>query len=354
MKIDYQVIKQYLDGKGTSEDRSRIISWFRQSDTEEELKEKSGQYWNDVPGDAADEEYDESVLLGRIYREIRMKEYLERSKPRTLIRIINFVAKIAAILFIPLLILYVSKDGNQKYTKSEITYTEIYSPLGARTMFYLPDGSKGWLSGGSYLKYSEGFPGKTRDVSLKGQAYFDVISDKKKPFVVYGKSLEIIAKGTSFNVLAWEDEPETEIVLVDGKLDIYHKSDEGRTRIASLDPGELLHHSPEPAETFVNKADVEKYTSWTKGKLIFREDPITDVVKSINRWYNVNIVIMDGILESYRYVATFQDETLDELLKMLSISSPIRYRDLPRKQLDDGTFEKRTIELYYDTGKKKN
>ena len=126
----------------------------------------------------------------------------------------------------------------------------------------------------------------------------------------------------------------------------------GQKLITSLSPGELLHSVPYTEGSFIEKVDVDKYTSWTKGKLVFREDEFADVVKRINRWYNVNIVIKDKILESYRYVATFQDETLDEVLKMLAISAPIRYKDLPRKQSFDGTFEKRTIELYYSSTKK--
>jgi ferric-dicitrate binding protein FerR (iron transport regulator) len=260
----------------------------------------------------------------------------------------DFLVKAAAVLFIPLLVLYVSRDNIRKNnTVSEVTYSEIYSPMGSRTMFYLPDGSKGWLNGGSYLKYAEGFPGKTRDVILRGEAFFDVKTNPKKPFIVTGKNLDIVATGTSFNVLAREDEAETEIVLVEGKLDIYRNTFKGQELITSSVPGELLHYLPQQTGSFIQKVDVDKYVSWTKGKLVFREDPFADVVKKINRWYNVNILIKDKILESYKYVATFQDETLDEVLKMLAVSAPISYRNLPRKQLADGTFEKRIIELYY-------
>ena len=70
-----------------------------------------------------------------------------------------------------------------------------------------------------------------------------------------------------------------------------------------------------------------------------------DVVKKFNRWYNVNMVIKDKALESYTYVGTFQDETLDEMLKLLSMTAPIKYEDLGRKRNENGTFEKREIEL---------
>lgn len=351
MKIDYQVIKRYLDGNGTEEDKSQIITWYSNLEAEKELRKKSRQYWEDVPENVTDEEYDETIVLGRIYREIIMKEEHVRSKPKkAFVKMINFMAKAAAILFLPLLALYISKGDNLKYSDSEIIYTSIYSPLGTRTMFYLPDGSKGWLNGGSYLEFAEGFPGKTRGVSLKGEAFFNVKTDAEKPFVVSTKNLNIKAKGTSFNVLAWDDVPETEIVLVEGKLDIYYHKER---HIVSLAPGKLLRSMPKVSDSYIQKIDVDMHIAWVDGRLVFREDPFLEVVKRINRWYNVNIVIKDEILETYKYVATFQDETLDEILKMLAMSAPISYRNLPRKQLNDGTFEKRTIELYYNPSNKK-
>lgn len=348
MNIDTLLLKRYLEGKTTEEERYQIINWFFDLKAEKDLIEQSRDYWNEMQSGISDEDYDESVILGRIYRDIKMRESAEKLKPKVIVRLMDFLVKTAAVLFIPLLVLYLSRDKiREKNADSEITYSEIYSPLGSRTMFYLPDGSRGWLNGGSYLKYAEGFPGKTRDVILRGEAFFDVKTNPRKPFIVTGKNLNIVATGTSFNVMAREDEQAAEIVLVEGKLDIYQNTHKGKELITSSLPGELLHYLPQTTGSYIQKVDVDKYVSWTKGRLIFREDPFTDVVKRINRWYNVNIIIKDKILESYKYVATFQDETLDEVLKMLTVSAPISYRNLPRKQLGDGTFEKRTIELYY-------
>ncbi len=353
MKINYQILKRYLESKGMETDKSLVTGWFKSLEAEHDLREKSSQYWEEM-GEGADfESYNESLVLGKIYREIKHREEQAEPKRSVSIRVIAYFSRIAAVLFIPLLLWHVATRNERRLAGSQDTYTGIYSPLGSRTMFYLPDGSKGWLSGGSYLEYPERFPGKTRNVSLTGEAFFDVKTNPKKPFVVSVKNLHVVAKGTSFNVIAWDDVPEAEIVLAEGKLDIYHQTTEGQKRLASLIPGELLHCMPEVSESYIQKADVGKYISWTEGKLVFRDDPFTDVVKRINRWYNVNIVIKDEILETYSYVATFQDETLDEVLKMLAISAPIWYKNIPRKQHNDGTFEKRTIELFYKPSEKR-
>jgi len=351
MKINYQILKRYLEGQEGGLYKHQLISWFNNLVDEKELRDQSQRYWEELPGEDF-ESYDESRVLGNIYREIKLRENLAKNRPSGTVRMVNFMVKVAAVLFIPLLILYVSENDFRSYSSSEMAYTEIYSPLGARTMFYLPDGSQGWLSGGSYLSFPQKFTGTTRNVSLKGEAYFDVVTNPKNPFVVSGKFIDIVAKGTEFNVTAWEDAPETNVVLVEGKLDIFFEGRGSREQVASLKPGQLLHFVPSRTGSYVDAVDVEKYISWIHGRLVFRDDPFSDVVKRINRWFNVNLVIKDDILKSYKYVATFQDESLDEILKMLTFSAPIRYRELKRTRMEDGTFGKRTIELYYKPLKK--
>lgn len=352
MKVDYNIIKKYLESRDTNSERSRIISWFNNFQAEKDLREKSRIFWDRIPKDVIPDNYDDSRVLGNIYREIKITENQRKPKTKPLIRVVNFLGKVAAILFIPLVILYVSNIHYGDTQSGEIAYTEIYSPLGARTMFYLPDGSHGWLNGGSYLKFPERFQGKTREVSLKGEAFFDVVTNPKKSFIVSGKYLGILVRGTSFNVRAWEDNAETEIVMVEGNAEVYFNAKDESKKISILSPGQLLHCAEGNSESYIKDVDVEKYISWTKGRLVFRDDPFSEVVKRLNRWYNVNIIIKDEILKSYEYVATFEDETLDEILKMLTLSAPIRYREVKRTQSKDGTFRKRTIELYYKPAQK--
>jgi ferric-dicitrate binding protein FerR (iron transport regulator) len=93
--------------------------------------------------------------------------------------------------------------------------------------------------------------------------------------------------------------------------------------------------------------DAEKVMAWKEGRLVFRDEKFPAIVRKINRWYNVELIIKDEALKDFSYQATFVDETLDEVLNLLQHSAPIRIRDLGRKKRADGTFEKRSIELYY-------
>jgi transmembrane sensor len=134
---------------------------------------------------------------------------------------------------------------------------------------------------------------------------------------------------------------------VEGELEVKCMNCQNKILSSTLSAGQLFNYDFENLNFTQKNVDTEKYTAWTLGKLIFADDSFNDVVKRLNRWFNVNIVIKGNVLKSYKYVASFQDESLDEILKMLEYSAPIRYREIIRKQDEDGTFQKRTIYLYY-------
>jgi len=347
MEIDFKVIKRYLEGKERKGDKDQIVDWFSDIRFEKDIQEKYRLLWDELAGNMDAEECDGSVILGRIYRKIKIDEYNKTPREKGMTRILNVLSKVAALLFIPLVAYLWVVKGSDLSIASETACSEIFSPLGTRTMFCLPDGSTGWLNGGSYLEFPVEFRGKSREVLLKGEAYFDVLTDSKKPFIVKGEHTDVVAYGTSFNVQAYPEDPEIQITLVSGNIEIFERKDGKVLSLANLKPDQMCVYYP---GTFLNRietADVKKVTAWKEGNLMFRDENFTEVVQKINRWYNVEIIIIDEVLRSYSYQATFMDETLDEVLKLLHHSAPIEYKNLGREKMPDGTFKKRKIELRY-------
>ncbi len=348
MKVDYQILSCFLEDKGAPIEKGLVNEWFRELSVEDNLKSFSFQYWQEMSIDKIPEDYNENLILGKIYRQMKLDENIPLAKKRPVgLKILNVVSKIAAVLFIPLFILFITDRSKGTVAEAEIIYAEIYSPLGSRTKFYLPDGSKGWLNGGSSLKFPEKFEKNKRSVTLNGEAYFDIVSNPKRPFEVNMEKLKVIAKGTIFNVRCYKEEKETEVVLEKGIVEVKSKKSYHNVLSSHLAPGQLFNYKFGDSDYIVKNVDAQKYTAWIKGKLIFADDPLNDVVTRLNRWFNVNIEIKDNVLKGYRYVATFQDEPLSEILKMLELSAPIKYREIKRRQDEDGTFQKRTIYLYY-------
>ncbi len=245
MEVDYQVVKRFLEGKERKGDKNQIINWFSDIRFEKDIRKKYRLYWDELAEDKDKEECDGSVILGRIYHKMKNDEFKKLPGKKGVARILNVISKVAAVLFIPLVIYLWTTKGSVFPITTETAYSEIYSPLGTRTMFYLPDGSSGWLNGGSYLEFPTQFSGKTREVLLDGEAYFDVVTDSKKPFVVRGEHTDVLAYGTSFNVQAYREDPEIRVTLVSGKIRLFARRDGGTMNLADLKPDQMCAYYPD-------------------------------------------------------------------------------------------------------------
>ncbi len=162
----------------------------------------------------------------------------------------------------------------------------IYAPAGSRVAFSLPDGTAGMLNSESTLTYSMPFTDK-RDVNLTGEAWFEVAHDSNHPFEVDAGNLNLTVLGTAFNVSAYPDEKYSEVVLENGKVTV---------NCGLYKEGIVM----QPSERFVfengkgsrSLTDTGKYSAWTEGKLVFRSDPMSEVARRIERWYNVRVELM--------------------------------------------------------------
>jgi transmembrane sensor len=345
--FDIKILLRYLEGEPSDEDKYIVKQWLSDSQFETELNEKSFQFWEGISQDPKIKGYNGNHILDRIHHNIKIEEgvFLNKTKPK--IRFVSYLIRIAAFLFIPLLVASLFLYHRNNSYEEIVSCAEIHAPIGTRTNFYLPDGSTGWLNGSSSLKFPIRFNGKSRDVKLVGEAYFNVTSNHNVPFIVSTKNIDIKVFGTSFNVMAYADEQTTEITLESGQVEIFKKTNSIVKSIGKLKPNESCIYNFKSNSSSILSVNSSEKLSWLDGKLTFKYEPFGDVVRKINRWYNVNILIKDKLLESYIYYGTFKDETLDEVLKLLQLTAPIRYKDIGREINQDGTFAKRKVEIYY-------
>lgn len=283
-------------------------------------------------------------ILDRVHHQIRINEN-EKNKP---IRWMQTFQRIAAILILPLLLSFLTYFHFQnKIPATPISYAEIQCPMGVRTKFQLPDGSTGYLNSGSRLKYPVQFIGE-RKVELVGEAFFDVVHNAEIPFHVNTRNLDIKVLGTTFNVIANEDETTEEIVLQTGIVNVSSK--EG-IQLAVLSPNEQLTLDIEKRTFSKNTVEASQYTTWKDGKLEFRNENMQEVAKRLSRWYNADVVVDDRQLDDQTFHATFIDEPLDEVLKLLSLTTPISFKEEKRTSDQEGTFQKRKIILRINQAK---
>ena len=259
--------------------------------------------------------------------------------------------KIAAIAVIPLLIgslfFVLSKVVGHDQISEEVVYNEVHAAFGTRSVLRLSDSTLVWLNSGSSLRYPVRFTGNNRVVFLSGEAYFEVESDETRPFIVETTTLKVKATGTKFNVQEYVNNPVSEVMLVSGKLTINESDpDKNFQLISELSPNQYLAYNRNTKERHIKDEDVSRYVAWKDGKLVFRNDSLDKVLDKISRMFNVDIEIRGEDLKKYRYHATFQDESLEEILKLLKLSAPLSFREIRRDPLPDGSFPKKKVLVY--------
>jgi transmembrane sensor len=298
--------------------------------------------WERMLKESSPIESDLSYILDRVHHIIRENE---NSKNHKLFRrFIQVYIKAAAILFLPLLITgglaYILLKYQGKTTIGEKVNYSIYAPAGARVSFKLPDGTNGMLNSESHLSYSLPFK-NNREVSLEGEAWFEVYHDKNHPFEISVSNSTVKVLGTSLDVSSFPADKYVEVVLLQGKCEFHDKTSDKKVMIL---PSERLVF--QYGDIIKSVTDPTKYTGWTEGKLVFRGDPATEVARRLEQWYNVKVTIADKEIEKYSFRATFEDDKLEDVLHYLSMTSPIRYQISPRKLLYDGTYEHEKVTIY--------
>ncbi len=281
---------------------------------------------------------DLNPILDKVHHHIRLNEAIETAK----INWIQYFQRVAAILILPLLIAFATYFYFQnKQASIPATYADIQCPLGARIKFELPDGSKGFLNSGSHLKYPVRFT-DGRKVELIGEAFFNVVHIHKQPFHVITPNLDIKVLGTCFDVIANDDENTEEVILERGKVKIFSK--DGK-HLGFLKPNEKLTLNTKTLTLRKEEVEASQYSTWKVGKLEFRNENMEQVARRLSRWYNAEVIVKDHLLDNYTFHATFIDEPLDEVLKLLALTTPMNFREQKRSSDENGVFQKRKIML---------
>lgn len=330
------VIVKYLHGEATSEEIQLLREYINSSpENLNDFKEKYA-VWSTYGALDIENKVSSERALSKVLSTVNKKQ-----------RIGKILIRVAATLFIPLLLInaWLILQNKHVFSTKTVAYNEITASFGTRSLVTLADGSTVWLNAGSKLKYPHQFVGRERIVYLEGEALFNVESNKKNPFIVKTNNLSVEATGTRFDVLAYANEARHRVILVEGNVGVFHWDEQKgvSNHITNLSPNHVFSFDTLTRESELSSEDIYKYIAWTEGKLVFRDDPMSEVIKKISHFYNVDIELKGEQLKDYIFRATFDEESIDEILKLLKLSSPIEYYEVTRKPLPDGSFPKRKI-----------
>jgi ferric-dicitrate binding protein FerR (iron transport regulator) len=193
------------------------------------------------------------------------------------------------------------------------------NPRGQQSTLMLPDGTQVWLNAASTLSFPKSFKGKpTREVELKGEAFFEVVKNKQQPFIVHTGTISVRVLGTRFNVKSYGEDELIETTLVEGKVEVNNAQWSGaQPATVTLLPNQKAVFSKKTAAITTTEVEPALYTAWKEGKLIFKNTPVSEVLQTINRKFDVNIQPANKQLNRCTVTADFTNQSLTKALEVM-------------------------------------
>lgn len=247
------------------------------------------------------------------------KKIRKKSKAQHVSSLISILSKAAAVLFIPLFVATIYLYFQKTDTTKLLT---LYTQKGEQTRVILPDGSKAWLNVDTKLSYPVNYGVKSRKIELEGQAYFEVMKNKELPFEVLSGSITTKALGTKFAVSAYPGASVIKSSLIEGSIEVKCG---GTTKV--LTPREQFVYCKEKTEISIHSFNETDELAWKNEQLMFRLTPYNQVIKELEKWYDVSFDYNPALFESETFSARFKRyETLENVLQVMSKAGKFNYR----------------------------
>jgi ferric-dicitrate binding protein FerR (iron transport regulator) len=337
-KKETDILSRFIASEYCSEEElKRLQDWLANHEHDKDLNSLLESEWNK-------NDYKETFVDFHEVEE-KINHFESEKKDKILPVFNNFVKsyqKWAAVLLLPVILItaYIYFFHNSR----EPVYFTTIAERGQKSQIVLPDGSKVWLNSETELKYSANFGKQNRFVELTGEAFFEVAKDPRIPFIVSTGYTKVRVKGTSFNIKAYAAEDEIETSLIEGKIELTMYPDPSNTSQKTIEmfPGQSLIFNKVNKKLKQNNAETDENIGWKNNQLIFRNDSFDNLVKKIERWYNVEIIYDEAKLKDQRLtVELYQGERLDRLVEIIELAISV-----------DCTIDGNKI--YVKTGNKKN
>ena len=315
-----QLLQKFFSGNITDQELKSLFVWLNSEKGNLEYEMLSNEKWASGEFETI-RNIDSSALFSRI--EARMQEKQLLGRKLFLIRLRNAAAIFLLGLLLPLTYFTILKP--QEVTNQIGYFTESLSNEKVKQLA-LPDGTAVWLMSGSTISYPSSFAaGETRNVKVRGEAFFKVAKDVLHPFILDLGEVGLKVVGTSFNVMNYDDEDHINVALKTGKVDLFRGTYKPGQQVVKIVPGQMATYDKKNPKFHIADVNVDKYASWINGILQFQDDPFPEVLKKLGRWYNITIEVKDPKVSDFPFTATIRNENLEQVVELLRFSTPFKY-----------------------------
>lgn len=320
--IDNLIIMQ-LCGEIDTAGKEELRQWMAQSKENERYFMDKQEVWFSIVNAADDAKYDSHQAYEAFCRRIE-----EETSPSLLSRVwssrwMRYAAAVVVVCLVGWMTYHLGQSDISAQLAQDIT---VESPMGSRTKVQLPDGTAVWLNGGSKIVYSHRFGVSDRNVSLDGEGYFEIVNGKELPFVVKTHTLEIHDIGTKFDVCDYPKDTKAMVALLEGKVNFHPLSDE--KKLYDMDSNQQAIYDKATGTVDIRQEEVADYCLWTQGVLFFNGQAFADIVKILERSYNVTITVNNAALYESHFYGDFvrQEQSLREVLDALAATGKLKYK----------------------------
>ena len=281
-----QSILHFIQGNANEKEHAEVLNWINENPENRKELFKQKDLWN-----AAEIDSDRLIELENSeWRKLQHR--IDKAKVKR--GFFKDLVKIAAIIVVALGVGWMS---HYLYTETasarKVEMRTVEAIKGQIKEVFLADGTHVWLNAGSQLSFPSDFTEKNREISLHGEAYFEVTSSEKNPFLVKTGNHTVKVTGTKFNICEYPEDKMIETTLVEGKVKIISGN-----FFKDLYPGEQATFYTETAEVLIGEKDFDIYTAWREGRYEFRNESVDKVFQIMERWWDVEI---DYNKEAFKY-----------------------------------------------------
>ena len=309
------IIKKYLSGRSSALEQKELLQWLRLDNHPSIFQKVKLEWENEVSKEEIPSEYrqDWAEVQNLIQRNMQYELFSVRRK----LNFFRYAAIFITLVLVPSLI-YLMQSG--KAPPSQLVYTTVAADNGQISKVVLPDSSVVWINSGSSVTYNNQFSVKNRDINLLGEAYFKIHKNKELPLLVNISGLQVKVLGTEFSVSAYTEEPNIQVVLEKGKVEISQIYNTSAKQ--EMKPGELASFSKEKKELVITKVNTHIYTSWKDGLINIYNLPLSELVLKLEKRYNQKFEV-DESIKNMPFTFTIKNENLNNVLSLMEKITPI-------------------------------
>lgn len=307
---------RYVNRELTGRRRIEVEEWIRASAENRKMAEDVYELSFAVASLEVIKRSAPQKALEKVHKRIRQKQFRQ---------FYLFVQKAAAVLLLPLLLLsgYLLLHLREE---APVFYLEARMTPGMTGSTVLPDGTKIWLNSSSSLTYPNRFSGQTREVTLDGEAYFEVVHQPDKPFIVHTGRSCVKVLGTTFNIDAYSSNDFIAATLVEGSIEFNYRNKDNLSRTLAVKPSQQVYYDKKTSEATAGETYVPKDIAWKNGQIILRETPLSDILWILSKRFNVEFIVKDPAFYHYSFTGVFTNQQIERVLEHFKRSSGMRYQ----------------------------